>query len=82
MVERLMPEGHVWKVMAIPVSQSHMDEWTVKPDEIQRLRAVADAIDALHRQGILYPNVCCECDYEWPCDTHMRLHGTEEADRG
>lgn len=65
--------------------QKLMDE---AADEIERLRAVLDAIDALHRRGILYTNaslataICCECDYEWPCDTHMRLHGTEEATDG
>jgi len=39
-------------------------------DEIERLRAVLDAIDALHR-GLYY---CCECDYEWPCPTHLLIH--------
>jgi len=41
-------------------------------DEIERLRAVLDAIDALHQQGALYH--CPECDFEWPCPTHLLIH--------
>jgi len=46
-------------------------------DEIERLRAVLDAIDALHR-GMYH---CNECDFEWPCPTHLLIHPME-ADRG
>jgi hypothetical protein len=47
-------------------------------EEIVRLRAVLDAIDALHR-GLYH---CCECDFEWPCPTHLLIHhAPEEADR-
>lgn len=51
-------------------------------DEIVRLRAVLDAIDALHtsyEDGT--EQVCHECYGLWPCRTHSLLH-PEEARRG
>ena len=42
--------------------------------EVERLRAVLDAIDALHQQSATEPDLCCECDYQWPCDTARLLH--------
>jgi hypothetical protein len=38
------------------------------------MRAVLAAINALHQQHATHPSICCECDYEWPCDTHLLLH--------
>jgi len=54
-------------------------------DEIERLRAVLDAIDALH-QPIDNPydsepnSLCGHCLHQWPCKTHRMLH-PEEARR-
>jgi hypothetical protein len=54
-------------------------------DEIERLRAVLDAIDALH-QPIDNPydsepnSLCGHCLHQWPCETHRLLH-PEEARR-
>jgi hypothetical protein len=42
-------------------------------DEIERLRAERDAIDALH-QPIGKPAGCCSCWKSWPCKTHRLLH--------
>ena len=49
-------------------------------DEIERLRAVLDAIDALHSRmefdDISQEWYCAECnEYAvWPCPTHLLLH--------
>ena len=47
-------------------------------DEIERLRAVLDAIDALHQP---YPlgdgrtsEDCDECGDRWPCPTYLLIH--------
>ena len=48
-------------------------------DEIVRLRAVLDAIDALHQPVIdseWLVKRCEQCDMEWPCRTHLLLHPT------
>lgn len=37
-------------------------------------RAVLDAIDALHQPDYEYPDECTECDFAWPCDTHLLIH--------
>lgn len=50
-------------------------------DEIERLRAVLDAIDALHQPDYEYPDECTECDFAWPCDTNLLIH-SQEARRG
>lgn len=45
-------------------------------DEIVRLRAVLDAVDALHQPYESHiPHMTCECcGYIWPCDTHLLIH--------
>jgi len=55
--------------------QKLMDE---AADEIERLRAVLDAIDALHQP---YPlgdgrtsEDCDECGDRWPCPTYLLIH--------
>ena len=49
--------------------------------EIERLRAVLDAIDALHQPDSV-SEMCEQCLFEWPtCPTHLLLH-PEEAHRG
>jgi len=53
---------------AIGMPQDDMNQ--AAADEIERLRAVLDAIDALHR-GMYH---CNECDFEWPCPTHLLIH--------
>jgi len=61
----------------------HMSE---AADEIERLRAVLDAIDAIH-QSFIDPETgmtfCDECNTIdlWPCATHTLLH-PKEARRG
>jgi len=55
-------------------------------DEIERLRAVLDAIDALHQpyplgDGRIRWQHCDECDFEWPCPTHLLIH-PKEAEHG
>lgn len=54
--------------------------------EIVRLRAVLDAIDALHQPNWhdnsgRNPKWCDTCDEVWPCDTHLLIH-PQEARRG
>lgn len=49
-------------------------------DEIERLRAALDAIDARHVPDDL-KWWCCEDGNDWPCRTHLLLH-PEEASRG
>jgi hypothetical protein len=48
--------------------------------EREALRAVLDAIDALH-QPDSDGDICDQCLSEWPCPTVRLLH-PEEADRG
>jgi hypothetical protein len=54
-------------------------------DEIERLRAERDAVEALHHLGarriataVLLPQghdaICNECDKPWPCSTYVLLH--------
>jgi hypothetical protein len=56
-------------------------------DEIERLRAVLNAIDALHQpitdhdEGFMPITVCRCCVDSWPCRTHLWLH-PNEARRG
>jgi hypothetical protein len=51
--------------------------------ERETLRAVLDAIDALHHPHSAFgERFCCHCaSQDWPCPTHLLLH-PEEADRG
>jgi hypothetical protein len=47
-------------------------------DEIVRLRAVLDAIDALHQPltDDFNDYWCRGCVYAWPCPTHPLIHPT------
>ena len=48
--------------------------------EIVRLRAVLDAIDALHQPVIdseWLVKRCEQCDMEWPCRTHLLIQPKE-----
>jgi hypothetical protein len=64
------------------------DVCTAAADEIERLRAVLDAIKAMHQPyetpqstpiGSMY--ACRGCAGIWPCSTHRRLLHPEEADQ-
>jgi hypothetical protein len=48
-------------------------------DEIERLLAERDAIDALHQPEAQFDREwCCVCFTEpWPCKTHVLLHPEE-----
>jgi hypothetical protein len=54
--------------------------------EVVRLRAVRNAIDALHQPDPDYYSprdrqMCLNCDLEWPCPTYELLHH-QDARRG
>lgn len=56
----------------------------VAADEIVRLRAVLDAIDAIHAEEWVerwQAVVCAECATVWPCQTHLlvRPQGADNA---
>jgi hypothetical protein len=50
----------------------------VADDIVTRLRAVLDAIDALHQPYSLgdgrTSEDCDECGDRWPCPTHLLIH--------
>lgn len=47
--------------------------------ERETLRAVLDAIDALHNPRVIYTGgtICDECCLPWPCPTARLLHPEE-----
>ena len=55
-------------------------EWCAAAAEIKRLRALLDAIDALHQPDVT-GDICDQCVFDWPCQTARLLH-PEEARRG
>ena len=59
------------------------DEAHKAADEIVRLRAVLDSIDALHWRKTEFPECgndewCGGCGWPWPCPDHLLLHPAPE----
>ncbi len=77
-IKRLTDERNEWQATAAGLSQDISNA----EDEIERLRAVIDGVDAV-RQPVEAKNTmlyCNECGVAWPCVTASLLH-PEEACR-
>lgn len=79
-IERLRTENaRLWE--ADPASDDVHDlRWQVRREVIANhdLRAVLNAIDALHQSDPLLGGECAECFHVWPCPTARLLHPEED----